>query len=252
MNVMHEDLIQKIVQYAYQNNVTPKQLMQDLTDAVENNAIEKRDYIAIINQYLSKNSKEEEKLLLVAALSHINLKIYFCDAQEMETLTKNLCRRIRATHKSVIGILETLKKFFKDPRISTETSLYCLLEILIRTNRSPYPINKPVEELCKRTIQILANEQREKLFLLHINAINAKCEVHCCLLAELLKHVTHMSLFQHLPILLVYIMQGFCSNITSVQRSYIYKTLVERLSFTEWEELVFTPFLEHFNQLHSK
>lgn len=247
-------LIQRLADNAVCTNATPKQLIQNVINALQQNSVETNLHLSIINGYLSQNSNVEAKLLLVAGVAHLNLKTHLCDLVELEKLAKNTSGLLRASHKSLMFCLETLKKTLKDPRICARTRLQCLMEILIRTNRSPYPINKPVEELCKKTVRFLSEETRNSLFLLNMGAIKKSVlsEVPCVLLAELLKYVTNKTLFDNIPVLLVYIVHGFCSNVGGVQRSHIYKVLVERLDFSEWEVRVFAPFVQLYKEFHSK
>lgn len=247
-------LVQHLADDAVRTNATPKQLIQNVINALEQNSIETHLHLSIINEYLSQNSNAEAKLLLVAGVAHLNLKINLCDSAELEKLAIHTSQLLRASHKSLMSCLETLKKIFKDHRICAKIRLQCLLEILIRTYRSPYPINKSVEELCKKTVQFLSNETRDSLFLLSMGTIEKSVvsEMPCVLLAELLKNVTNKMLFDSVPTLLVYIAHGFCCNIEGVQRFHIYKVLVERLDFSEWEQRVFAPFLQLYEEFHSK
>lgn len=235
-------------------NTTAKQLMQEL-EALEKDPMEKQRHLSVINEAFLKPGAEEAKLLLAGEIAHkLDLKNQLLDVEEIEKLAKNICKLVRATHKSVIAILEALRKILRDPRISPKTCLHCLIEVLTRTARSPFHINKSVEELWKRTVQVLPHELRMKLFSLNIGIIKRsnRSEVHCVLLAELLKYVPPNDLNNSIPALLAYIFHGFCSNVSSVQRSYIYKVIVERMDFPEWQERVFELSVKNFKQLHSK
>lgn len=235
-----------LVKSARYHNIAPKILVQNIVELSQNKPL------SIINDYFTKCDCEKSKLFLITALPHLNLKN--CDEEELEKLARNISCLIRPSHKSIISILETLKKILKHPSICPEARLNCLFEILIRTNKSLYPVNKPIEELCKCTIKLLPPELQTKIFSQCMEMIKKSlyADINCIFFAELLKYVSINFLFESIPVLLQYICCGFCANITAVQRSYVYKILVERLDFPEWKNRVFPLFINLFNELYSK
>lgn len=237
---------QFLVENALHINMSPKDLIQNVNNTFENNQL------PLINYYFLDQNAKSCKLLLAAGLQYLNFKN--SHPEKIEILAKNVCCLIHASHKSVILLLDTLKKILKDSRISIEKRLDCLFEILVRTSRSSYPVNKPIEELCKITIKFLTPKLLLQQYLECLRAIESSVssDVNCVLFAELLKYIHLDVLFNSIPALLRYIVHGFCMNITGVQRSYLYKVLVERLDFHQWKDRVFNLFINLFNEFNSK
>lgn len=241
--------LHNLTENALRSNITPHKHIENVVQIFRNEKV-----VPILNEYFSKSNCANSKLLLASSVSFLNLKKCRCDCVDIEKLAKNISRLIRAWHRSVILILDSLKKLLKDSRISCKTRLECLFEILTRTTKSPYPINKQIEDLCKTTIKLLTPDIR----MVHISQCialietSALSDVNCVFLSELLKHAPLDAFYASIPVLLHYIGHGFCTNITAVQRSYLYKVLVERLDFAEWQNRVFHPFVNLFNRFHSK
>lgn len=241
--------LQCLIDTALHNNDTEKNLMSGILQEID-----KGLHLPVINEYFTKDNRREAKFFLGKALLHLKLHDNDYKAKEVEKLAKNISGLVCGTHKSVVSLLEVQKRILKIIGVPEETRLECLHETLVRVSKSPYPLNKQLMELCKHTLKYLSQNLRMTQFVLCMGLIKKTlhADVHHMILSELLNYVPMHVLVGSTPLLLEYVCAGFCMNITAVQRGYIYKVLLERLYFSDWENYIMRPFVALLDKYQSK
>lgn len=240
--------LQYLLKTNHCNNFAPKHLLNCIT-----NEFSKEELLSLLNDYFARNKCKNKEVKLLVALLHFNFKK--CNnIEELEKLTKNLCRLLCGSQKSVVTILSLLKNILRDTRIGEKIRIDCLFIILVKVSRSLYPINGLVDDLCKNTVKFLAPDVQIKQFKECMVLIQKSlyADVHCRFLATIVKYLPLDILMDSTDVLLQYICAGFCENITAVQRSYLYKALVDRFEFVEWESCVFKRFVKLLEKYQSK
>lgn len=219
--------------------VTPKTLME----FVEKTST-KQYCIGLINKCFLEVKDRNILLVFATELLHINLRMYSraCLVNDIDELLKNVSTIIDPRHPSVNSILELIRKLMQSA--SSEVCFECLICTLLKVYKSPYDIHKQLEGLFKSGAQCIYSKQNFVVFCVKMIDRSVLADVHCGLLSEVLKFVPNKVLMEYIKPLSVYVYQGFFSNVSSVQRSYLYRSLVERLDFACWEKTVFLVFKE--------
>lgn len=241
--------LQLLIENALKNNESEQKLMNSILKETDKTLL-----LPLLNEYFANDNSREAKFFLGKSMQHLKLSDNEYKAEEIEKLAENISHLVCGTHKSIITLLDVQKKILKSFGISETTRLTCLYETLIRLNKSPYPLNKQLMELSKHTMRYLSQDLRMIQFSSCMEWIEKSlhADVHYMVLSELLNYVPMSELIDWLPRLIEYICAGFCMNITAVQRGHIYKALVDRFIFFDWENCVLPLFVELLDKYESK